>query len=194
MLIRLVDLLKNSKITTLYTSLTNGSSALDPVEASVTSLMDTWLLVRDLEHSGERTRGLYVLKSRGMAHSNQIREFLITSRGIELADVYIGQGMVLTGSARKIQEIKESAEATVRKEDMDRVKRQLERKRSAMEAKIKEIQEDFISAEEELLAEVVVREQNEKILAADCVVMADARKADAVKLVVRQRPVKAKVA
>ena len=112
MLMRLIDMLKNSYITTLCTSLTHGGHNLEQTEVAVTSLMDTWLLVRDIEYNGERTRGLYVLKSRGMAHSNQIREFLITDKGIDLTDVYVGQGMVLTGAARKVQEMKEEAEAS----------------------------------------------------------------------------------
>lgn len=179
MLMRLIDILKSSYITTLCTSLTHGGQNLEQTQVAVTSLMDTWLLLRDIEYNGERTRGLYVLKSRGMAHSNQIREFLITDKGVDLADVYVGQGMILTGSARKVQELKEMADATVRREELERVKRELERKRLIMEAKINEVRSEYESAEEELLASVKEQELKEKALASDRSVIAGMRKADA---------------
>jgi circadian clock protein KaiC len=179
MLMRMIDLLKSQNITTLCTSLTHGGDNLEQTEVAVTSLMDTWLLVRDIEYNGERTRGLYVLKSRGMAHSNQIREFLITNKGIDLTDVYIGQGLVLTGSARKVQEMKELAEATIRQEEHDRVRRELERKKQIMDAKISEIRADYASAEEELLVRVKEQELKVRALAADRSVIASIRRADA---------------
>jgi len=178
MIMRLIDLLKSNHITTLCTSLTHGGHDLQQTEIAVTSLMDTWLLLRDIEYNGERTRGLYVLKSRGMAHSNQIREFLITNKGIDLTDVYVGQGMVLTGAARKVQEMKEKAEAAVRREELERVKRELERKRLIMEAKINAIRSEYESAEEQLLASLKEQEMKEKTLAADSTVIAGMRKAD----------------
>ena len=178
MLMRLIDMMKNSYITTLCTSLTHGSQDLEQTEVAVTSLMDTWLLVRDIEYNGERTRGLYVLKSRGMAHSNQIREFLITDKGIDLTDVYVGQGMVLTGAARKVQEMKEAAEAAVRREELERVKREMERRRLLMEAKINEIRAEYESAEEKLLVGLKEQEIKEKALTATRRVLAGIRKAD----------------
>ncbi|RJQ23279.1 MAG: circadian clock protein KaiC [Nitrospiraceae bacterium] len=179
MLMRMIDILKSSYITTLCTSLTHGGQNLEQTVVAVTSLMDTWLLLRDIEYNGERTRGLYVLKSRGMAHSNQIREFLITAKGIDLTDVYVGQGMVLTGSARRVQEMKEKAESVVRREELERVKRELERKRLIMEAKINEVRAEYESAEEALLASVKEQELKENALAADRGVIAGMRKADA---------------
>ena len=98
MLMRLIDFLKAQQITALFTSLTHGGDALEQSQAGISSLIDTWLLLRDIELGGERNRGMYVLKSRGMAHSNQIREFLLTDHGIELKDVYVGPEGVLTGS------------------------------------------------------------------------------------------------
>lgn len=178
MLMRLIDMLKNHAITTLCTSLTQGGDNLEQTEVAVTSLMDTWLLVRDIEFNGERTRGLYVLKSRGMAHSNQIREFLITGQGIDLIDVYVGQGMVLTGAARKVQEMKEEAEAVSHREELERVKRELERRRLIMAAKVEEIRAEFESTKEELLAGLRERERMEVALAANRKVIADLRKAD----------------
>ena len=178
MLMRMIDMLKSSYITTLCTSLTQGGHDLEQTELAVTSLMDTWLLVRDIEYNGERTRGLYVLKSRGMAHSNQIREFLITSKGIDLTDVYVGQGMVLTGAARKVQEMKEEQRLNPVGKSWKGVKRELERKRLIMEAKINEIRSEYESAEEQLLARLKEQEMKEKALAADRCVIAGMRKAD----------------
>jgi circadian clock protein KaiC len=111
MLTRVIDFLKSEGITTIFTSLTAGGNSLEQSEIGISSLMDTWLLVRVLETSGERNRLLYILKGRGMAHSNQMREFVLTNTGIKLVDVYIGPGEVLTGSARLMQEAKDQAEA-----------------------------------------------------------------------------------
>jgi circadian clock protein KaiC len=104
MVTRLIDFLKVHGITVYMTNLTSGGDALEKTNIDISSLVDTWLLLRDIEFGGERTRAMYVLKSRGMAHSNQIREFLITGDGIDLVDVYTGPEGVLTGSARQSQE------------------------------------------------------------------------------------------
>ena len=113
MLVRLVDFLKTRQITTFFTNLTGGNMAREVTDMGISSIMDTWLLVRDIELGGERNRGLYVLKSRGMPHSNQIREFVISPKGIVLLDVYTGAHGVLTGSARLAQEAKEIGRAHV---------------------------------------------------------------------------------
>ena len=110
MLIRLIDFLKGKQITTVFTNLTSGGGPTEQTEIGVSSLMDTWLLLRDLELGGERNRSLYILKSRGMSHSNQLREFLLTNQGVDLLDVYLGSEGVLTGSARLAQEAREKAD------------------------------------------------------------------------------------
>ncbi len=120
MLMRLVDFLKMNQITGLFTSLTSGGSALEQTDIAISSLIDTWLLLRDIEIGGERNRGLYILKSRGMAHSNQIREFLLTDHGVELRDVYVGPSGVLTGSARLAQEAQEQAAQTMHEQEVER--------------------------------------------------------------------------
>src|SRR5207253_734634 len=97
---------------------------------------DTWLLVRQIDLGGERNRGMYVLKSRGMAHSNQFREFLLTEHGIELKDVYVGPEGVLTGSMRVAQEAREQAAALSRKQEIERRQRELEHKRRALDAQV----------------------------------------------------------
>ncbi len=134
MLMRIVDFLKANQITTLFTSLTSSESALESSDVGISSLIDTWLLLRDIELNGERNRGMYVLKSRGMANSNQIREFILTDHGVKLREVYIGASGVLTGSARIAQEALENAEVLTRKQDIESKKRELERKRKALEA------------------------------------------------------------
>jgi circadian clock protein KaiC len=150
MLMRLIDFLKAQQITALFTSLTHGGSALEQSEAGVSSLIDTWLLMRDIELGGERNRGMYVLKSRGMAHSNQIREFLLTDHGVELKDVYVGPDGVLTGSLRLAQEARERAAARGRQEEIERRQRDLERKRRALEAQVAAQRGQFEAEEEEL--------------------------------------------
>ena len=136
MLSRLIDFFKSNQVTALFTALTPGESAPEQTELGISSLMDTWILLRNLEASGERNRGLYVLKARGMAHSNQVREFLMSKKGIELLDVYVGQGRVLTGAARLAQEAEERAEALAHQQDVGRLRRTIQRKRRATAAQI----------------------------------------------------------
>src|SRR6202043_469621 len=140
MAMRLVDYLKGKGITTLMTTLTSGGGNLEQTEVNISSLIDTWLLLRDMETEGERNRGLYILKSRGMAHSNQVREFRLTNRGIELLDVYLGPDGVLTGSARLSQEAKTRAEESERRENARRRQMEIEAERKALAAQIAAIE------------------------------------------------------
>ena len=135
MLLRLVDFLKAKRITAMLTHLTHGGSHTEATDVGISSLIDTWLLVRDIEVGGERNRGLYVLKSRGMKHSNQIREFLITAQGIRLEEVYVGPQGVLTGSLRAAQEARERAEALALQGEIDAKQREVDRLRAAMEVR-----------------------------------------------------------
>jgi circadian clock protein KaiC len=134
MLLRLIDFLKARQVTALLTHLTSGGSAVEATEVGISSIIDTWLLLRDIEVGGERNRGLYVLKSRGMKHSNQIREFVITPEGIELLDVYVGPEGVLTGSMRAAQEARERAAAQALQDEIAAKQRELERLRATLEA------------------------------------------------------------
>ncbi len=136
-LMRLIDFLKQQQITTLFTSLTAGGGiASEDSQLGVSSLMDTWLLLRNVEFNGERNRTIYVLKSRGMAHSNQVREFVLSDKGIDLVDVYLGAERVLTGTARVAQEELERAAAALREEDHQRKLGQLASRQKAIEAQI----------------------------------------------------------
>lgn len=176
MLMRIVDFLKANQITALFTSLTSTDSNLESSDVGISSLIDTWLLLRDIELNGERNRGMYVLKSRGMANSNQIREFILTNHGVELREAYIGASGVLTGSARIAQEALENAEVLTRKQDIERKKRELERKRKALEAQIASLNADFESAESEAVKMIKTEQDTIKRLEQDKIEMAVSRK------------------
>lgn len=141
MLTRLIDFCKNQRITALFTSLTAGGAPSEQTDVEVSSLMDTWLLLRNVETpAGERNRLLFVLKSRGMAHSNQVREFTLTDHGIRLTDVYVGDGTVLTGSSRLIQEARDTAAAEALDQEATRRQRELEQEKAQVQVQIEALQ------------------------------------------------------
>jgi len=179
MLLRLVDFLKSEQITALFTALSSqGDASLEETEIGVSSIMDTWLLLRDIELGGERNRGIYVLKSRGTAHSNQIREFVITNKGIDIRDVYVGPQGVLTGSARLAQEARERAEKMARQVAIGSRQRQLTRKRAALEAQIAALKAEFDAEEVEVGRVLAQENQLVKQLQMDEVAMGRSRGAD----------------
>jgi circadian clock protein KaiC len=145
MLTRMIDFLKNQQITTVFTCLTQGGSPAAWTEVGVSSLMDTWLLLEMAASAGERNRLLSVLKSRGMAHSNQMREFLLTDRGIELVDVYTGPNAVYTGSARLNQEAADRAAAQASRQAALKRQRKREAERTALAARIAALQARLIN-------------------------------------------------
>jgi circadian clock protein KaiC len=175
---RLIDFLKMNQITALFTDLTRGGNPLETTETAISSLMDTWILLRDIESGNERNRGLYILKSRGMAHSNQIREFLLTDEGIDLLDVYLGPGGVLTGTARYQQVAAEKATALVRQQEIERKQREVERKRQIMEAQIAALRADFEAEQEELERIIAQENLQEEVLVEDHQAMARMRGED----------------
>jgi len=177
MLMRIVDFLKSKQITALFTSLTSGESALESSDVGISSLIDTWLLLRDIELNGERNRGMYVLKSRGMANSNQIREFILTDHGVELREVYIGASGVLTGSARIAQEALENAEVLTRKQDIERKKREIKQRRKALDAQIATLRAHFESEESEAVKMIETEQEMINRLEQDKIEMAVSRKA-----------------
>jgi circadian clock protein KaiC len=148
-LLRLIDFLKESQITAVLTTLTGGSNEQEQTEIDISSLVDAWLLLRDIESGGERNRGIYILKARGVAHSNQIREFLLTDHGVELREVYLGEVGLLTGSARVTQEAKDASAAMLGRQEIERKQLLLERKRKALDAQIAALQLDLETEEQE---------------------------------------------
>ena len=179
MLTRLVDFLKTRQITTIFTSLTAPGGSLEASEADVSSLMDTWLLLKSIEVGGERNRALYVLKSRGMEHSNQIREFLLTNHGLRMRDVYLGPEGVLTGSARMSQEGRERAAGTSRRQEREGRKRELSRKAQIFEARMAMLRAEFEMDEETIQQHISESTLLDKELLQDRGQMVRSREADA---------------
>jgi circadian clock protein KaiC len=149
-MLRMIDFLKSQQITAILTNLVTGGDPLEQTEIGVSSMIDTWLMLRDLEMNGERNRLIYILKSRGMAHSNQVREFKLTDRGIRLLDVYLGENRVLVGTARTIQEAQEEADLLVHRQEIERKQREIERKRLMMEAQIATLKAEFEAEQQEI--------------------------------------------
>ena len=150
MLVRLVDFLQNEQITVMFTALAMNNQVNEQTDEGISSLVDAWMLIRDIETNGERNRGMYVMKSRGMGHSNQIREFIITDEGLDLVDVYLGPDGVLTGSAREAHVLREQTGLALHGQAVSRKDREISRKRKVLETKIAGLQTEFESIEEEL--------------------------------------------
>lgn len=150
MLIRLVDYLQNEQITVMFTALALNNTLNEQTDEGISSLVDSWLLIRDIESNGERNRGLYVMKARGKSHSNQVREFIITDNGLDLVDVYLGPEGVLTGSARETHILREQTGIALHGHAISRKDREVTRKRKVLESKIAGLQTEFESVEEEL--------------------------------------------
>jgi len=152
MLVRLIDMLKFNNITAMFTSLNKQTETMRPdlAEESVSSLVDTWITVRDMEGLGERNRGIFIIKARGMGHSNQVREFIITKNGIELLDVELGPEGILTGAARRSHEMNNRLSEIKLQSELDRKDREIARKRKVLEANIEALKNEFESVEEEL--------------------------------------------
>lgn len=150
MLVRLIDFLQEEQITVMFTALSLNTIVNEQTDEGVSSLVDAWMMVRDIEYNGERNRGMYIMKSRGMKHSNQVREFIITDNGLDLVEVYLGPEGVLTGSAREAQKLKEKTGVALRDFAVSRKDKEIIRRRKMLEAKISNLQAEFESTEEEL--------------------------------------------
>lgn len=188
MVVRLVDYLKTCGITALLTSIQADQADLDlDRDTSIYSLIDTWILLRDIEQGGERNRAAYVMKSRGMSHSNQVREFLLTGHGVELIDVYVGPAGVLAGSARLKQEFKERNEATAAHLETNRMEGDLERKRRSLKNQIDVLQDEIRAAELESSELKSQGTDTRSSAATDRVAMGKIRRADAPGRPVTQR-------
>jgi circadian clock protein KaiC len=180
MMTRLLDFLKMRGITAFITTLTAGGTFAESTAVGVSSLMDAWLLLRDVQNGAERNRLLHLVKSRGMAHSNQVREFLLTDHGVELRDVYAGpSGVLLAGSARDALEAQEKAQALVSEQATEGMKRALKRRRQALEAQIDALRAE-LEVEQAEAAKTIVQDQTRGgVLAGDRVQMARLRQSDA---------------
>jgi circadian clock protein KaiC len=180
MLTRLVDFFKTQDITALFTSLTGGGTFVESTEVGVSSLMDSWLLLRDLQNGAERNRVLHLVKSRGMAHSNQVREFLLTDHGVELCDVYVGpSGTLIAGTARDALEAQEKAQTLMRGQETEGSLRALERKRLALEAQIAALRAEFEEGRAEVARTTGQNLARAGVLAGDRLLMARLRQSDA---------------
>jgi circadian clock protein KaiC len=149
MLMRLLDFLKDRQITAMFVTLTSNRGAEEETEVGISSLTDSWILLRDIELNGERNRCLYVLKSRGMAHSNQIREFVISRKGVRLLPAYVGAGLVYTGSARLAQEARERAEAVRPEQELGAKRKQFSTRRSVLESQIAVLRAELAAGQSE---------------------------------------------
>jgi circadian clock protein KaiC len=163
-LIRLIDFLQAEGITVLFTALTLNNIIQEQTDEGVSSLVDAWILVRDIESNGERNRGMYIMKSRGMKHSNQVREFVITNNGLDLLDVYISNDVVMTGSARKARQLQEATSAELRTHALSRKDREIARKRLIFESKISSLREEFEGVQEELNKSYLEEDLRKQIL------------------------------
>jgi len=177
MVTRLIDYLKMKQITSIFTILA-GMGELVETEIGISSLMDNWIVLKDMEFNGERSHSLYVIKARGSEHSNQLREYIFTNRGIKLEDVYTGSAGVLTGTARVLQEEEEEYQIKLREKDIDLKKREIERKHQMLKVKISELENQFEVEKYELELEAEkIRFANEN-LKAKSKLAAKKRKAD----------------
>ena len=178
MLTRLIDFLKLNNITGMFTSLTSAGKEIEDSEVGVSSLMDAWLLVKNIEANGERNRGLYILKARGIAHSNQVREFLLTDHGVELIDAYVGSEGVLMGTARSSQLARETAAEVERRLSTERKERELRRRKELYEAQLLALKGQYEAERDTILRELEAEQRRLKVVADHRLEIARMRKAD----------------
>jgi circadian clock protein KaiC len=164
---RLLDFLKDRQITAMFTTLTANRGAEEQTEVGISSLTDTWILLRDLELNGERNRCLYVLKSRGMAHSNQIREFVLSRTGVRLLPAYVGSGTVYTGSARLAQQAREKAEVLREQQQLEEKRKEFSARRSVLESQIAALRSELSSGEAEFARHTRQRNERQQRVALD---------------------------
>ncbi|RYY70035.1 MAG: circadian clock protein KaiC [Chitinophagaceae bacterium] len=163
-LTRLIDFLQTQQITVVFTALSLNNIVNEQTDEGVSSLVDAWILVRDIEFNGERNRGLYIMKSRGMHHSNQVREFTITKKGLLLEDVYLGSEGILTGSARDAHRLQQKTEDILNKHTLGRKDNEIARKRKELQMKIDNLTSEFESLQEELSNDYVQQKLKEEVL------------------------------
>jgi circadian clock protein KaiC len=171
----MLDMLKTRGITSIFTSLTSSLDRVSQTDFGLSSLMDTWIFLVDIDSNGERNRGLYALKSRGMSHSNQIREYLVTDNGIRLMEPYLGADGVLTGSARLSKEAEERLKALQKREETARCLREIASRRATAERQIAELQAEIAAQNAEAARLTLQEEQRQTVLKTDRVAMGSSR-------------------
>jgi len=149
-MLRMVDFLKFRGITGVFTHLTHGQGDAVETDVGLSSLMDAWILLLNRESSGEFNRELYLLKARGTAHSNQVREFVMSDHGIRLLPPYIGEGRALTGSARRAQEAQDRRLDAERSAETERRLSEIEKRRHKLNAEIEALNSELAADELEL--------------------------------------------
>jgi len=174
---RLIDFLKNQGTTTCFTSLTSGGEAVEESAVGISSLIDTWLLLQVVRSGGERNRTLTVIKSRGMAHSNQTAEYRLSDRGFELLDTYLGPTGVVTGSARLSREADDRSALAAGSEEIARKEQERERRRSALERQITDLREQFESDDSALSHEIEEAKRRRDKIGTERAAMARSRQA-----------------
>jgi circadian clock protein KaiC len=177
MLTRLIDFLKTKGITTLFTSLTEGGDDTEQTAVGLSSLIDTWLVLEAVRSGGERNRTLDIIKSRGMAHSNQTSEYRITKRGLILLDTYLGPSGVLTGSARLAREVEDQAQVALRAEEIARRQALRDIRRNAFDGRLATLQSEFAAADAELERDIQERIRQRDGVPMDRAAMARSRQA-----------------
>jgi circadian clock protein KaiC len=177
MMTRLIDFLKVRGVTTFFTSLTSGGGDLEQSEVGISSLIDTWLMLQVVRSGGERNRTLTIIKSRGMAHSNQASEYRLSDAGFELVDTYLGTAGVLTGSARMAKEAEDEAAMAAGAEEIARKEEERERRRKALERRILELREQFVADDAALERDIEAAARRRDRLAAERTAMARSRQA-----------------
>ncbi len=177
---RLIDYVKSKQITVFLTNLTSGETDIDQgkTEVGVSSLIDTWLELQTIKVNGERNRTLYALKSRGMQHSNQVREFIVNSQGVSLVEVYLGEGKVLTGTERINQELADRSLAKQRQQNFELRKRDFNRQKQLIQAQINALQMQLASHDQELALLLEEEEENQNITLANRAFMEKLRHLD----------------
>jgi circadian clock protein KaiC len=163
-LTRLIDFLQTQQVTVMFTALALNNIVNEQTDEGVSSLVDAWISIKDIELNGERNRGLYIMKSRGMKHSNQVREFIITDKGLKMEDVYLGPEGILTGSAREAHKLQKQTEELLIKHALGRKDKEIDRKAKELQSRIATLTSEFESIKDELRNDFVEQELRKEVL------------------------------
>jgi circadian clock protein KaiC len=177
MLTRLIDFLKARGTTACFTSLTSGAKSSEQSEVGISSLIDTWIMLEIVSSGGERNRTLTIVKSRGMAHSNQACEYRLSRKGLELLDTYLGPSGVLTGTARLAKEADDADSLAASTDEIVHKQLERERRHKLFDAQIAAISERFAADDRAIERSIQNLSRRRDRLLTDRQVMAKSRKA-----------------